>query len=532
MSANDPKLDELLTIARDKGHTPGRAQMREAVEWLDKVSREQVAPLEALILRCDSAPHPQRLDWKAWSFPERALRLALRVAVKHGQDPQQLRPAVDAALGHGRIPLFRQALRIVGRFAWADLMARAIQDPRVLSESSLRSIALESAAKCAGQDSQIATWVARHAQPSSKATMMAQREQHRAGSDRSPWEISSRAKWLAGVVLRLRFKEGMHDWVIAEVKRSPDISLLHIARGSIWVSSSRDQPYALIVSWRCVLDHAFALPDMDLPRLVGHAKLRAQVAELFGARRVSFRVQTSAQGRSQSWDQGAQVMQVWAKLVNDPKESDVELGEQLVDRTHYAYLRPNLRHRDTRFSYRVAEIPAASHPTVAAGLVSAAKVSDRDRIWDPFVGSGLELIEAGRLANCELLLGTDLDADALDCAAQNARAAGVSLDLRHQDAGQVSLPPVTKVISNPPHGRRVAQNQDLKALYHRVLANAFRALVPGGEVHWLTVQPTWGMSFAQANGGHCEVHGRIDLGGIVVYYQRIITPVGRPSRFS
>lgn len=528
MSAIDPQLNDLLTLARDKGHTPSRAQMRQALVWLDRVRKEKAPELENLILRCDSLPHPQSLAWEGWSCPERALRLSQRLAVKHGQDPEGLRPAVETALGNERLALFRQALRMIGRFGWGDLMAQAILDPRVLTDSSLRTIALESAAKCAGQDAGVAAWVKEHAPQDSKARMMAQREQHRARPAQASWEIPGQAKWLAGVILRLRFKEGMHDWVLAQVKGVPGVSLLHIARGSIWVKSTQDHPYALILSWRTILDHAFAQPCSKMPELVGQKIMRAQLAELFGNRSISFRVQRSGQGRGQSWSEGQAVMQRWDRMVNDPQESDVELGLQRVQETDYAYVRPNLRHRDCRFLYRVTRVPAASHPTVAAGLAFAAKVKHQDRIWDPFVGSGLELIEASRLANCERLLGTDLDASALSCAAQNASAAGVHIELLQQDAGSVALPSLTKVISNPPHGRRVAQNQDLQELYHRVLRNAFKALVPGGEIHWLTVQPSWGIRFADQHGGHSEVHGRIDLGGIVVYYQKITTPVGQP----
>lgn len=529
MSAIDPQLTDLLTLARDKGHTPSRAQMRQAVQWLDKVPRDLAAELEGLILRCDSDPHPKSLEWETWARPERALRLSLRVTVKGGQDPRTLRPAVESALKHPRVPLFRQALRIAGRFAWADLMVQAMDDPRVLADPSLRDVALESAAKCAGKDTKIASWVATHAPEASKATMMAQRERHRARQEQERWEIPVAAKWLAGVVVRLRFKEGMHDWVIAQVKCSPGMSLLHIARGSLWIVSDQDHPYALLLSWRSVIDHAFALPDLDLGGLAGHPVMRAQLRELYEDRNISFRVTSNEGGRASAWEQGAKVMEAWPQLINDPKESDVEFGVTHVDRSDYAYAQPKLRDRDLRFSYRVAQIPAASHPTVAAGLAAAAQLRAKDRVWDPFVGSGLELIEAGRLAKCERLIGTDVDAFALDCAAQNAKAAGVALELMQVDAGEVSLPSITKVISNPPHGRRVAQNQDLEGLYRRVLRNAFGALVPGGEIHWLTVQPRWGIRFAQQHGGHSETQGRIDLGGIVVYYQRIFTPVGQPK---
>lgn len=529
MSASTLDLPALLALARDKGHTPSRSQMRQALALLDEVGRDDAQTLEAFILRCDSEPPGAAMQLDQWSFPERALRLAFRLGDATGKDPRALWDAVKASLRSARQPLFRQALRAVGRYGWADLIEVALQDPRVLQDAGLKRIALDSAAKCAGQSAMAKAWVETHGQDNAKAQLLAQREHHRSVQASGAWQIPADAHWLAGVVLRLRFKEGMHDWVIAQVKRNPGISLLKIGRGTLWLRCPNHVPYQELLSWRSVMDHAFALPTNTLEGFVRSERMQAQLRALFGDAPISFRVHTQGQGRSESWNQGAAVMKSWPQLVNDPKQSDVELGIQEIDGVPHGWVRPNLRERDHRFDYRVAEIPAASHPTVAAGLAAAAQPRPEDRIWDPFAGSGLELIEAGLLGRCELLLGTDLDAEALDGARQNAAAAKVDLQLLQADAGTVKLPSITKVISNPPHGRRVAQNQDLEGLYRRVLANAFGALVPGGEIHWLTVQPRWGREYCDQCGGHSEILGRIDLGGIVVFYQRITKST--PSRW-
>lgn len=522
MNTPNHEHQRLLEMAQDKGHTPSRAQMRQALVALDEVDREGVRLLESLILRCDSVPPLAALDLASWSHPERALRLASRYVDSKAFTLADLLPAIELSLTSPHLALFRQGLRVVGRYALADLIDLALRDPRCVQEPGLMRIALDSAAKCAGQSEVARAWVDEHGQDNAKAQIMAKRETLRAQGERAAWQIPDQAVWMAGIVLCARFKEGMHDWVIAELKASAGVTLLKIGRGMVWVQSKVDIPYAQVLAWRTVLDHAFALPVTDLETLVAAVPMQAQLQSVFGEVPITFRVGTQGQGRNQRWKDAAALVQAWPNLVNEPRQSDLELAMHEVDGVDYGCARPRLRDRDHRFDYRVAEIPAASHPTVAAGLVAAVKPKEGDRIWDPFAGSGLELIEAGLYANCELLLGTDIDAQALDCARANAQAAGLELTLQQHDATTVALPSLTKVISNPPHGRRVAQNQDLQGLYHGVLRQAMGALVPGGELHWLVVQPRWGLEWCDQWGMHSEVLGRIDLGGIVVHHQKIV----------
>lgn len=117
---------------------------------------------------------------------------------------------------------------------------------------------------------------------------------------------------------------------------------------------------------------------------------------------------------------------------------------------------------DPRFVYREQDVPAASHPPLAASL---ARLADRARdevVWDPFCGSGLEIVESALLGGVKKVYGTDLSEVAIGITKKNFQAAGlvatpaefVCSDFRDfarkLGAGSVSL-----VITNPPLGRRV-----------------------------------------------------------------------------
>ena len=87
-------------------------------------------------------------------------------------------------------------------------------------------------------------------------------------------------------------------------------------------------------------------------------------------------------------------------------------------------LRPNLT-PDPRFFYRRQDVPAASHPPLAACMARLAGRVEHEIIWDPFCGSGLELIESALLGGVERLCGTDRSAAAIAIARGNFAAAKV-----------------------------------------------------------------------------------------------------------
>jgi 23S rRNA G2445 N2-methylase RlmL len=198
-----------------------------------------------------------------------------------------------------------------------------------------------------------------------------------------------------------------------------------------------------------------------------------------------------------------------ADLINDPTATtwDVEVD----DATAALAIVPR-RLDDPRFAYRVADVPAASHPTVAAALAWLAEARPDDRVWDPFCGSGVELVERTRRGPLRSLRGSDGDPTALDAARANLAAAGVTADLTLADARSHAPGPVDLIITNPPLGSRV--QLDAAALLISALPGLVRALAPRGRLVWITPSPRKTTPVAEQLGLTCSRRLSVDLGGV------------------
>ena len=169
-------------------------------------------------------------------------------------------------------------------------------------------------------------------------------------------------------------------------------------------------------------------------------------------------------------------------------------------------------------------MPAASHPTIAAALARIAGTRDDDVVWDPFVGSGLELIERARLGPYPALHGTDVDETALEAARANFARAGLEgVHLAHADATMQAPRGVTLAITNPPMGRRVARGE-LAPLLDRFLHNVARALAPGGRLVWLSPMPERTRGRLEEEGLTIDVARPVDMGGFRAELQRATKP--------
>ncbi|MEI7863999.1 MAG: methyltransferase [Chthoniobacterales bacterium] len=156
-------------------------------------------------------------------------------------------------------------------------------------------------------------------------------------------------------------------------------------------------------------------------------------------------------------------------------------------------LRPRL-YPDPRLGYRQDDISAASHPPLAACMARLAAQASPDSeeprqvIWDPFCGSGLELIERSMLGGVSAVHGTDLDPAAIGIARANFEAAGLEnvsgmftrCDFRNaEELAGIAPGSITLVITNPPLGRRI-RVKDMPGLIADLLLAATKALEPGG----------------------------------------------------
>ena len=222
-----------------------------------------------------------------------------------------------------------------------------------------------------------------------------------------------------------------------------------------------------------------------------------------------------AQGHKRAvvWNVAKEVTARAPELINDPTQTtwDVLVGDHALE------LAPR-RFDDPRFAWRVADIPAASHPTVAAALAYVGEARKGDRVWDPFAGSAAELIERTRLGAYASLLGTDLDDKALAAARLNLASAHVeatlaTADARTHDPGDIDL-----IVTNPPLGSRV--QLDATALLVAALPNFARALAPGGRLVWITPAQRKTTKVAEQLGLRRTRSLAVDLGGVRGHLER------------
>jgi len=152
-------------------------------------------------------------------------------------------------------------------------------------------------------------------------------------------------------------------------------------------------------------------------------------------------------------------------------------------------LRPRFN-PDPRFDYRRDDVPAASHPPLAACLARLAGFTENEIVWDPFCGSGLELIERTLLGGVQTVHGTDLSAEAIGISRDNFAAAKTGsvmpcftcCDFRdYPRLSGLGTGAFSLIISNPPMGRRVPI-PNLRGLIQDFMSVSSRMLKPGGRL--------------------------------------------------
>ncbi|WP_437275651.1 HEAT repeat domain-containing protein [Sorangium sp. So ce375] len=287
---------------------------------------------------------------------------------------------------------------------------------------------------------------------------------------------------------------------------------------------------------------SFALP-LPLRKLDEGADLAAAVAERLISREareilrrftqgaIRYRIDWAGGGKRRAavFRAAAAVEAEAPELVNDPTQSTWDMVVYEGGGRVRVELAPRLP--DPRFAYRRGDVPAASHPTIAAALARIAGVRGDDVVWDPFVGSGLELCERALLGPYRRLVGSDRDPRALQIARENLDAAGArDAELLQRDACGAPPPgePPTLILTNPPLGRRVERTGDLDAMLDRFVEGAARALAPGGRMVWISPFPERTEATARRSGLRPEALLRVDMGGFDAQIQSFHKEALRP----
>jgi len=183
------------------------------------------------------------------------------------------------------------------------------------------------------------------------------------------------------------------------------------------------------------------------------------------------------------------------EVLNDSHSAPWAVNVYTVGRKCSLELAPKLT--EPRFLYRVEDVPAASHPPLAACMARLAGSGNGEIIWDPFCGSGLELIEKSLLGGVRTAIGTDRSAEAVRACEKNFSAAGLGAveprficdDFRNYSRIEFLKPgSVDLIITNPPMGKRVPVG-DLRRLIQDLFRAAAEVLRPGGRL--VFANPVW-----------------------------------------
>lgn len=335
---------------------------------------------------------------------------------------------------------------------------------------------------------------------------------------------------LPGLRVRFTCRNGLEQFLLREFTGAKRMGAGRV--GMTWHAPLSD-------IWRARIFESFVLPLPPIDLVDGDVSAAAVKALSSPIARkiltsltqgpIRLRLAWHGEGRQNQliWRIAEGLNQVWPDLVNDPSASlwDAELyprGSKL-----YTDLRPKAL-QDPRFQYRQATIPAASHPPLAAAIVQLAGIFEDEVVWDPFVGSGTELIERALAGPARSLLGTDRDAAALDAARTNIAAAGLEHKIRLSLADALA-PLQTKVgaiITNPPLGRRVAHKEAAKIL-SEFLQNAAKVLEVGGRLVWVSPAGEEHRRLGERYGLQQTFAQVVDMGGFPATLQRFVKSAPR-----
>ena len=326
--------------------------------------------------------------------------------------------------------------------------------------------------------------------------------------------------------IHLRCRTGLEPILSQEVKDSKTpFRIVEIRPGLLTLAPTA--PFRLddLFSLRCFSTASFLLGTLQkspsvvepLATLIA-SPLARSLLQTFTDGPIRYRFEWMGKGHQRSAVRqiAQRVYALCPDLLNDSREAPWAIEIHPTPIGDFVELRPRLS-PDPRFPYRQQDVPAASHPPLAAAMARLAGPFPDETVWDPFCGSALELIERVRLTGVRRILGTDLSPDAIQAARANWQAArfpGVSADFVLRDFRDFEKIPnygpasISLLITNPPLGKRVPI-PNLRGLLEELFTIASVALRPGGRMVWinpLKIKPP-------ASSLRIEFQQTVDLGG-------------------
>lgn len=549
MSHKRPPTFSLEEAVHDPGFTP---RVSDVAGLLDLVAEgaESAEPAERMLLRVGPEAARQA-DARAADEPAamrpRWVRLIGRIVAAQPSD--ELVALLVARLRDDDARSRRLAVRALGRVRTAAVEAALVAALAAESATEVRAALVEALGKVGGQQALSALDGASDSSATEttdetlgRARLRITRTLDRTEGSRFLAERSP-SKPTAVVV---RCRAGLDRLLLAELDANLHARLPPDSREDEGrVEATLTGPASTLLQARTMLSFGFPLPPRPIPGglnagpdAVASALVDAlasdEAASLlrhFTEGPIRYRIDWAAGGKRRAvvWKTAQRVAAQRPELVNDPSGSTWEAAIHVAPDGGSLRVELVPRFDDARFAYRLGDVPAASHPTLAAALVRVGGVREDDVVWDPFAGSGTELCERALAGPYLRLFGTDRDAGALAVAAKNLEAAHVHAELVCADALIWQPPePITLVVTNPPMGRRVLRGADLGAVLERMVANAARSLAPGGRMVWLSPLPKRTSAAAAAAGLETTFSVEVDMGGFHADLQAFRKPAAKP----
>ncbi len=360
-----------------------------------------------------------------------------------------------------------------------------------------------------------------------RATMMIERTESRAQRGRlDPERVPS-----GPVAVEVLARGGLEEMLAEELGLVPGVvGVAGAAAGC--VRAQLTGAMGVLFAARTMLAFRFPLPAEPIENreppeeAIARAATGVEAEQIFstwtvGAVRYRIAWREGGHKRAASWQTARAIARRAPAIINDPTASLWELQVGTTLRHVEVAVVPRAL-EDPRFAWRRRDVPAASHPTIAAALARVAGTRPDDVVWDPFVGSGSELVERALSGPYLSLAGSDVEAGALAAARENLDAAGVPARLDRADALVHAPRGVTLILTNPPMGRRAARGPDLADTLDRFVAHASSVLVPGGRLVWISPSPKRSRAAAARAGLALDWARIVDMGGFEGEMQRWI----------
>ncbi len=521
----------LSELVRDPGYTPRLREVGAIVDLLvdDELARAaeraiaRVGPVALPVLRArldgargSSRPRIVRAVGRLATLDRGEEAVVVLLAALEDADPKTRRNAA-IALGHVRAAGVEDALERAWQCDERPAMRRTLA-ASLGKVGTPRSLELLKPATHAA-DPELARIAKR-------ATWMIARSASRV-SDRPRIDASRAAPRPLAVVVSSR--SGLEEILAEELSAIAGVAAVRVA-GPGRVQARISGPMGILFQARTMLSFRFPVPAEDvrpgetpaetLARAVSSEVARA-IFDTWSTGPPRYRLAWAEGGhrRAATWEAAGVLAERAPHLVNDPTASSWELLVKSTPRRVEVAIAPRALD-DPRFAWRRDAVPAASHPTVAAALARVAGTRSDDVVWDPFVGSGSELIERARLGPFRSLLGTDIDARALAAARANLTAAAVEATLEQADGCTLRAEHVTLILTNPPMGRRASRGPGLADVLDRFVAHAASVLRPGGRLVWIAPSPQRARRVAIESGLVLDWARMLDMGGFDAEMQR------------